>query len=759
MADKNIVLKIKVEKGESTVTLKNFENQVIKSGVAIKDLSNSIGNFTTSKLKMDGQVKVTTDQFKRLEKSVGGFKTAAGASTSATLELGRVFSDMPYGIRGVANNLQQLASNLFFMSKATDVATGKSVGFMGAIKKLLGGLIGPAGILIAFQGVIALFDYFSSGAKKAEEAADSFDVSVSSLNKTLYENYISQEDVNDKIKEYLVLQSMKGRMSEKEKERLVKIKEAEGKINEQLKVQENQRKEIAKYKAEGNEKAAKFLEKQIEDNKVINYYRDIQIKLLKESQVEFDKTKQALDSFNAAEEGTLKALKQSKKEFERKRETLSKTSEKYKELSKDIEDTQKKIEAIEGRKVKVSGKSKFSPFKTQEELDLDVKNQENAIIKLNKSLKLQELNNAEKTELLYAETEKDKIEIKKRYAKERLEIQYKAEKKSLELSRDTEIAVAKEKTKNHVAQLRRNFEEFQQKVNQKVALKQLSQKDADSLLGKAAGEVFDKSVQADKELKSTVKEIGEAYNPLFSVFEKLYNQRRKALGIEQPKDQLAQDLQAFTDYAEKFQKVLTHINDFAQAQFDRQLVIEQNKTTALNEQLNQRLLNENLSASERKKIQNEIAKNDEALRLKQNEINKKKFNAQKAFNISMAVIDTAKAAAGVMAEAKGGFFARLAQAIPTIAFGLAQVATIASQKFQPQSATTPIRTTSGGGAGGGAGVGDRSFNFNLVGNTLGNQITDAIQGQFDQPLKAYVVSRDITSQQALDANIKGTASF
>lgn len=86
MADDNkILLKIQVEKGGSTVTLKNFENQVIKSGVAIKDLNKSIGNFTTSRLKMDGQVKVTTDQFKRLEKSVGGFKTATGASTSATL--------------------------------------------------------------------------------------------------------------------------------------------------------------------------------------------------------------------------------------------------------------------------------------------------------------------------------------------------------------------------------------------------------------------------------------------------------------------------------------------------------------------------------------------------------------------------------------------------------------------------------------------------------------------------------------------------
>jgi hypothetical protein len=207
MADDNkIVLKIQIEKGGSTVTLKNFENQVIKSGVAIKDLSNSIGNFTTSKLKMNGQVKVTTDQFKRLEKSVGGFKTATGASTSATLELGRVLSDMPYGIRGVANNLQQLGSNLFFMSKATDTATGKSVGFMGAIGNLLKGLIGPAGILIAFQGIIAAWDYFSNATDGAKKSTDEANVSIGvsatrlkALKDALDNGLMSRKEANEAV--------------------------------------------------------------------------------------------------------------------------------------------------------------------------------------------------------------------------------------------------------------------------------------------------------------------------------------------------------------------------------------------------------------------------------------------------------------------------------------------------------------------------------------------------------------------------------
>lgn len=215
----------------------------------------------------------------------------------------------------------------------------------------------------------------------------------------------------------------------------------------------------------------------------------------------------------------------------------------------------------------------------------------------------------------------------------------------------------------------------------------------------------------------------------------------------------------FEFYAQQYTELMSGVSDFIGAEYDRQLTIEANHTAKLNEELNNRLLNEKLSANERKNIQNQIAINDEALRKKQNAIKKKQFDTQKAFNISMSVANTVSAAISAANQTYGGPVAKIAAMTAVIGAGLANVAMIARQKFQPDAAGVPLRTTGTGGSAGGTGVGDRSFNFNLVGNTLGNQITDAIQGQFDQPLKAYVVSRDITSQQALDANIKGTASF
>ena len=125
----------------------------------------------------------------------------------------------------------------------------------------------------------------------------------------------------------------------------------------------------------------------------------------------------------------------------------------------------------------------------------------------------------------------------------------------------------------------------------------------------------------------------------------------------------------------------------------------------------------------------------------------------------MAIADTYLAGVKVLADPffVGRPWERGIAMGATIASGLASVAAIARQKFQPEAASTPIRTS--GGAGGGGGVGNRTFDFNLVGSSQGNQVAEAVQGQFDKPIKAYVVSKDITNQQQLDANTKSSAKF
>tara|TARA_R110002167_G_scaffold77941_3_gene216054 strand:- start:1749 stop:4124 length:2376 start_codon:yes stop_codon:yes gene_type:complete len=92
---------------------------------------------------------------------------ATGGATSATMELSRVVSDAPYGIRGVANNLSQFTSQMYYASAAA--------GGLGAALKQIGRLmLGPLGIVFAITAVISALDWYSARSKKAEDASKSW---------------------------------------------------------------------------------------------------------------------------------------------------------------------------------------------------------------------------------------------------------------------------------------------------------------------------------------------------------------------------------------------------------------------------------------------------------------------------------------------------------------------------------------------------------------------------------------------------------
>ena len=92
----------------------------------------------------------------------------------------------------------------------------------------------------------------------------------------------------------------------------------------------------------------------------------------------------------------------------------------------------------------------------------------------------------------------------------------------------------------------------------------------------------------------------------------------------------------------------------------------------------------------------------------------------------------------------------IAQAIATGAVGLANVKKIASVK---------IPNTQGGGGAvsggitGGGGSASAPPSFNIVGASDTNQLADAIGGQTQQPVQAFVVANDVTTAQSLENNI------
>ena len=49
--------------------------------------------------------------------------------------------------------------------------------------------------------------------------------------------------------------------------------------------------------------------------------------------------------------------------------------------------------------------------------------------------------------------------------------------------------------------------------------------------------------------------------------------------------------------------------------------------------------------------------------------------------------------------------------------------------------------------------------FNIIGSTGTNQLAEAIGSTTQEPIKAYVVSSEVTSAQELDRNIEESASI
>ena len=208
---------------------------------------------------------------------------------------------------------------------------------------------------------------------------------------------------------------------------------------------------------------------------------------------------------------------------------------------------------------------------------------------------------------------------------------------------------------------------------------------------------------------------------------------------------------ATVEIASLFADSMSSIFDFADSEFQRSIDSTQAYYTKQNNILREQLNNEKLSAEERKRIQGEIAVNDEKSRKAQEETQKKQFKANKAFSIAEATVNTFLGATQAL---KTDGWLGIARAVATITFGLTQVAMIARQKYVPSASSMPSGASSGGSGGG-----DRVFDFNLVGESPESQLNRTIQNQFDKPLQAYVVSKDISSQQELDLNIRNAAKI
>jgi len=119
----------------------------------------------------------------------------------------------------------------------------------------------------------------------------------------------------------------------------------------------------------------------------------------------------------------------------------------------------------------------------------------------------------------------------------------------------------------------------------------------------------------------------------------------------------------------------------------------------------------------------------------------------KGIAVVSAIRDTYAGASKALAQ--GGIFGAI-QAAAIIATGLRNVKQITST---PDPAPPSFARGAGGGGGQAIATPSAPPAFNVVGASGANQLATAIAGQQEQPVKAFVVSGDVSTAQELDRNI------
>lgn len=685
------------------------------------ELDTSNGELKVNGLKssiegLEKKVSSVTKEARSLNSALKDTSSSAGIAGATAQELGRFVSDLPYGLNAVTNNLSQLGS-LF------GILVVKAGSFRGAISSLWKTMMGPVGVLFAFQAVVAAIEFFSSRTKRAEEAIDSqvksmlFQIEVikllneeldnsntSSERKIQIQNTLLRLDkkMSDDLKEFNGNLRVQNELIERRRivlQKEIEFKEKEKNAEENL---AKVRKELEKIRAreaflrEGEFSNANELYQ-------LNIQRkDLELELsnIKEDLINYSEAlTKAEENYNIVLDKNTNSLKANTKGLEKRAKALREINEGI--LSEQIS----LLESIEGG--------------TEEE-------QKSRLDQIT-ALKLKEL------------------EIEGAAAEEKAKQEGLAE---VELIAVRNLYAAKREVllQEHNNSLLGIMKSFNLELNEE--LKKIGEP-TDEESGLAfLNKIFGTDVKTVKEqLSKGAKEVTDGLAAYQKKRQEVEENGNKAVAKLREEDRLA------AIYA--FQDVSNAVFGVMDASFQREIDLEQDKTNKINNELKERLANENLSANERKNIQDKIARNDEELRKKQDKIEEKKFKLNKAASIANATINTYLAATAALKDPALSTFQRIASMVAIIGSGLAQVAMIAKQKFV--SSQSGLSGTGAGGAGGGAGV--QAPDFNIVGQSPSNQIAAAVQGQFKQPIKAYVVSKDVSTAQEMDRNIVGTASL
>jgi hypothetical protein len=711
--------------------------------------------------------RALTGETKGLDKASQSFSSSAGAAGATVTEFGRTIGDLPFGLIGITNNIQQLSQQF------TDLQA-KSGGTRAALQSVMKTMMGPAGFVVLINIATSALLYFTQQKQKANKEAEDFNDSMLTEGKTfeglitLYHelNAVSKEraeiigalaqsdkDLADALEKAGSNEAERAKIAEQ----YIKLKLASNQADEKrakiaqdnkpiLERQLMSEKELADEQERINDIASATvrqteqvsLNKRIEDNeelkevlleladatleysdaqKALNEaFKEQEISKVKESFAEF-REELRLENFEEGTERIAEQLRVLRDSATGIAQTYGTDSAEFEQLMLDIAKKEKEFRDAEKEQRDDASKKEKERLEELGEMnkqyldDLEAQLDESGIIRLNQ----QERDAIAEAKALGA-SRADLLRIEQFYANERQNVLDEIEEKANEKKAKNDEKKAKEDEKNTKEGLERNKKRLE--------------------------EFFDKEIEA---MKSRVDVMSDVFS--------------------------------------NFGNVLDELDSISQSRFERQInqLKEQRDIIRTNDALTKEEKEQQLTDIQRKEndIQRKRIKSErDMFTLKQTIVLAEMVLKQKAFvqeQIMMAQLITAQAklsmtaialtAAEETAEASMSIGTFMKQLGPwgIAAFALSIGGVIASIVSARRKASAEIAGLSDapislGGGGGGASA-PAAPSFNVVGASAQNQLAAAIAGQQSEPVRAYVVSSDVSTAQELDRKIVEGASI
>jgi hypothetical protein len=689
------------------------ENKIIFSiEFTEKGAVHKINGVKASVQKFEKQLKSATLANKQFNNTLSGresMTTNAGLAGATLTELGRTISDMPYGIRGVANNLSQL-STLFvtMVSKVDDSVKGFArVGR--AFKMLQGQLMGPLGLILLFQAALSALDFFAGGAKKAREEVDKLNEALrgqDALNQSLQVYVDVLKDANSTEEQRLVALGKLQKQGYDETIGTLEEYQAALKQAQKLEIAELQVKdkiaESEKKIAEAEEKrdlAQKLLD-EAHASDVLNYSRQQRI----------NKANDIIESEQAIINSQLDGIRNFIEELENDPSIAGNP------FVADMFGVKKKTTD------KPPGESEVAKIVKKLNEEVQKMSAENAIelLDIEKQLALDEINLAkgsrkEKNEAIRLINEKFALELKE-FRKEELD----------EFKDFTEKAV-----KDSIKRINDLYKEFQNKN------KELSRQTAEVEKGEQ-----DKVRELLRQTRIDAQITQQAFTSTMSV------------------------LSSLNDIRQEF-----HQAEIDRLNREKDVILQNDSLTQQEKEKRLKAVEAKEMAAQKKKIKSErdMFTLEQTLAIAQNVMKAKFFAIEQVRNAQLIAMQGKQTMNSIMLTANEeigeagmslGTFMKVLGPAGVIAFGASIGVALASIVKARKAAQNQIRnivpSTGGGGGGGSAPISPPAFN--VVGATQTSQLAQTISQAEDKPIKAFVVASDVSTAQELErSTIEGAS--